>query len=39
MTTRQSRILWFLVIYGLSLAIFALLATLIRMLLRRLGNA
>jgi hypothetical protein len=34
MTTRQGRILWFLVIYGLSVATFALLALLTRTLLR-----
>ena len=32
-TTRQGQILWFLVIYGLSLATFAFLALLTRMLL------
>jgi hypothetical protein len=34
MTTRRGQILWFLVFYGLSVATFALLALLIRMLLR-----
>jgi len=34
MTTRQGQILWFLVIYGLSVATFALLALLTRMLLQ-----
>ena len=34
MTTRQGQMLWFLVIYGLSVATFALLALLTRMLLR-----
>jgi len=34
MTTRQSHILWFLLIYGLSVVTFALLALLTRMLLR-----
>jgi hypothetical protein len=33
MTTRQGQILWFLVIYGLSVGTFALLALLTRMLL------
>jgi hypothetical protein len=34
MTIRQNRILWFVVIYGFSLAAFAVLAFLTRILLR-----
>ena len=34
MTIRQNRILWFVAIYSLSLAAFAVLAFLTRMLLR-----
>jgi hypothetical protein len=34
MTIRQNRILWFVAIYGFSLAAFAVLACLTRMLLR-----
>jgi hypothetical protein len=34
MTTRWSQILWFLVIYGLSVSTFILLALLTRMLVR-----
>jgi len=35
-TTRQGQMLWFLLIYGLSMATFALLALLTRMLLREI---
>jgi hypothetical protein len=34
MTTRRGQILWFLLIYGLSVATFAFLVLLTRMLLR-----
>jgi|GraSoi_2013_80cm_1033760.scaffolds.fasta_scaffold00342_7 hypothetical protein len=34
MTIRQRQILWFLAIYGLSVGTFAVLALLMRMLLR-----
>ena len=34
MTIRQRQILWFLAIYGLSVGAFAVLALLMRMLLR-----
>ncbi len=34
MTIRQRRLLWFLAIYGLSVGTFAVLALLMRMLLR-----
>ena len=36
MTIRQRQMFWFLALYGLSLAGFAILALLVRMLLQRI---